>query len=239
MKPHVESRLGFDNKIIRNRGCRRIAKRCDGWKSVYAGVRSDLALIKVSQRDARTEPGVLTPGTDQNNDPPQRGGRAVRRPGKQVSTSRHLQNFFCRPFRAVPKTHAYPGLKPRAESCYPFGISSVNFQNAGFSLIEMLVVVTIIAAIAALITTSVMSALQQQNARVCQNNMLTIEAAKDEYIRDHPGATNIDETAFAQYFRFGIPKCPDGGTYDNLYVLTKPVSCSRHGALQAFPSATP
>jgi prepilin-type N-terminal cleavage/methylation domain-containing protein len=119
-----------------------------------------------------------------------------------------------------------------------------NFQlyrrnAAGFSLIEMLVVVTIIAAIAALITTGVMSALQQQDARVCQNNMLTIEAAKDEYIRDHPGATNIDINAFAQYFRFGIPKCPDGGTYNNLYVLTKQVSCSRHGALQAFPSATP
>jgi prepilin-type N-terminal cleavage/methylation domain-containing protein len=110
---------------------------------------------------------------------------------------------------------------------------------AGFSLIEMLVVVTIIAAIAALITTAVMSALQQQNARVCQNNMLTIEAAKDEYIRDHPGATSIDMNAFAQYFRFGIPKCPDGGTYNNLYVLTQQVICSRHGALQAFPSATP
>ncbi|MBV9733048.1 MAG: hypothetical protein JO275_09750 [Verrucomicrobia bacterium] len=106
-------------------------------------------------------------------------------------------------------------------------------------MIEMLVVVAIIAAIAALITTSVMSALQQQNARVCQNNMLTIEAAKDEYIRDHPGATSIDPNAFQQYFRFGIPKCPDGGTYQNLDNLTKPVSCNIHGALQAFPSPTP
>jgi prepilin-type N-terminal cleavage/methylation domain-containing protein len=113
------------------------------------------------------------------------------------------------------------------------------FRTAGLSLIEMLVVVTIIAAIAALITTSVMSALQQQSARVCQNNMLTIEAAKDEYIRDHPGATSIDENAFAHYFRFGIPKCPDGGTYENLYVLTQQVSCTKHGAIQAFPSATP
>jgi type II secretory pathway pseudopilin PulG len=103
----------------------------------------------------------------------------------------------------------------------------------------MLVVVAIIAAIAALITTSVMSALQQQNARVCQNNMLTIEAAKDEYIRDHPGATSIDENAFAQYFRFGIPKCPDGATYQYVYLLTQQVRCPIHGAIQAFPSATP
>jgi prepilin-type N-terminal cleavage/methylation domain-containing protein len=122
---------------------------------------------------------------------------------------------------------------------YTPGRAGVRPCRLGFSLIEMLVVVTIIAAIAALITTAVMSALQQQNARVCQNNMLTIEAAKDEYIRDHPGATSIDQSAFAQYFRFGIPKCPDGGTYNNLYVLSQQVSCSRHGALQAFPSATP
>ena len=114
------------------------------------------------------------------------------------------------------------------------------FRTAGFSLIEMLVVVAIITAIAALITTSVMSALQQQSARVCQNNMLTIEAAKDEYIRDHPGATSIDENAFAQYFRFGIPKCPDNGSYQqNLYSLTQQVSCTKHGPIQAFPSATP
>jgi prepilin-type N-terminal cleavage/methylation domain-containing protein len=110
---------------------------------------------------------------------------------------------------------------------------------AGLSLIEILVVLTIIAAIAALITTSVMSALQQQNKRVCQNNMLTIEAAKDEYIRDHPGATSIDGTAFQQYFRFGIPQCPDGGSYNNLYSLTQQVSCTKHGAIQAFPSPTP
>jgi prepilin-type N-terminal cleavage/methylation domain-containing protein len=116
----------------------------------------------------------------------------------------------------------------------------VRFQSAGFSLIEMLVVVTIIAAIAALITTGVMSALQQQSARVCQNNMLTIEAAKDEYIRDHPGATTIDPRAFAQYFRFGIPKCPDSGSYQqNLYSLTEQVRCTIHGAINAFPSPTP
>ncbi|MBV9878368.1 MAG: prepilin-type N-terminal cleavage/methylation domain-containing protein [Verrucomicrobia bacterium] len=122
---------------------------------------------------------------------------------------------------------------------YKLGRAGARPYRLGFSLIEMLVVLTIIAAIAALITTAVLSALQQQNARVCQNNMLTIEAAKDEYIRDHPGATSIDTNAFAQYFRFGIPKCPDGGTYNNLYVLTQQVICSRHGALQAFPSATP
>jgi Tfp pilus assembly protein PilE len=110
---------------------------------------------------------------------------------------------------------------------------------AGLSLIELLVVLTIIAAVSALITTSVLSALKQQNQRICFNNMLTIEAAKDEYIRDHPGATTIDQTAFQQYFRFGIPTCPDRGVYNNLYNLSEQVSCSIHGKIPVSPSPTP
>ena len=115
------------------------------------------------------------------------------------------------------------------------------FRTGGFSLIEMLVVVAIITAIAALITTSVMSALQQQNQRVCLNNMLTIEAAKDEYIRDHPGATSIDPSAFQQYFRFGIPRCPDNQNrdYQNLYNLTQQVYCTAHPENQQRLSAAP
>jgi prepilin-type N-terminal cleavage/methylation domain-containing protein len=110
----------------------------------------------------------------------------------------------------------------------------------GLSLIELLVVLTIIAAISALITTSIMSALKQQNQRICVNNMLTIEAAKDEYIRDHPGATSIpDDPSFQQYFKFGIPRCPDGGNYENLLSLTQPVTCSIHGSVSVSPTPTP
>jgi prepilin-type N-terminal cleavage/methylation domain-containing protein len=242
MRPTVEaSRLGLENRHrkISGRGCN--AKRCNRAKSTYSAVRSDPALNKVSRRDVRTQPGVLTPGTDQRNDPPHRGGRAAGTPGKQIPNSHGIRDFVCRPIRAVSIMDRYPGLKPRAESCYPFGINSVRFRTAGLSLIEMLVVVAIIAAIAALITTSVMSALQQQNQRVCLNNMLTIEAAKDEYIRDHPGATSIDPSAFQQYFRFGIPRCPDNQNrdYQNLYNLTQQVYCTAHPENQQKLSAAP
>jgi len=141
--------------------------------------------------------------------------------------------------RAMPYVDASPGLKPRAESYNPFGINSIRFRTAGLSLIEILVVLTIIALIAALITTSVLSALKQQNQRVCLNNMLTIEAAKDEYLRDHPGATSIPQEAFPSYFRFGIPRCPDGGTYNSLYSLTQPVTCTYHTSNSVYPSPTP
>ena len=236
-------------------GCKRIAKRCErirrspAWrKSRRAGASLDRGL---SRRDVRTQPGVLTPGSDSKNNPPQRGGR-VGAGRADLPTEGNFRTKIYRPFppsslipelrrtgRARLNVDVFPGLKPRAQSYNPSGLKTFSYRSAGLSLIELLVVLTIIAAISALITTSVLSALNQQNQRICFNNMLTIEAAKDEYIRDHPGATTIDQTAFQQYFRFGIPTCPDRGDYNNLYNLTEQVSCSFHGKIPVSPSPTP
>jgi prepilin-type N-terminal cleavage/methylation domain-containing protein len=266
MRPTVETRLGFEDQPSKNPDSRRIAKRYG-----IAGI-----CQSVSRRDSRTQPGVLTPGTDPKNAPPQRGA------SKSSSCSCSKSGVGC---SGVLEYCACCELHPADEGCSSdlgqdwnapldpkfededslpdvaprFGLppaqsrprkrGTLHKKNvggvgrtkrlAGLSLIELLVVLTIIALISALITTSVMSALQQQDKRVCQNNMLTIEAAKDEYIRDHPGATSIDVTAFPQYFRFGIPRCPDGGTYQNLYNLTQQVSCNIHGPIQTFASPTP
>jgi len=115
-------------------------------------------------------------------------------------------------------------------------------SSAGLSLIELLVVLAIIAIASALITTSVISALKQQDERTCLTHMLTIEAAKDEYLRDHPGASSIPDTAtFQPYFRFGMPRCPNnpGSNYDNLLNLTQPVMCRMHPENQAKLNPTP
>jgi prepilin-type N-terminal cleavage/methylation domain-containing protein len=103
--------------------------------------------------------------------------------------------------------------------------------RAGFSLVEILVVLAIIAIAAGFVGISILGALKQQNSRICLTNMVTIEAAKDEYARDHPGGTAIPSAAdFASYFRFGIPRCPDNNRsdYANLLDLKNPVSCPVH-----------
>jgi prepilin-type N-terminal cleavage/methylation domain-containing protein len=103
--------------------------------------------------------------------------------------------------------------------------------KAGFSLVEILVALAIIAVAAGFIAISILGALKQQNSRVCLTNMVTIEAAKDEYARDHPDVTAIPSaTEFAPYFRFGIPRCPDnrGTDYTNLLDLKNAASCSVH-----------
>jgi prepilin-type N-terminal cleavage/methylation domain-containing protein len=72
---------------------------------------------------------------------------------------------------------------------------------AGMTLIELLVVLSIIATVAGVVTFAIASTLKKQQAKECLTNMLMIEAAKDEYARDHPGATHInDDTEFKNYF---------------------------------------
>jgi hypothetical protein len=67
-------------------------------------VSSLLDLSDLSRRDDRTEPGVLTPGTDK---------RRIR-PGTMADRQGGFVMWII------------PGLKPRAESFYPFGISSLS-----------------------------------------------------------------------------------------------------------------
>src|SRR5260370_33847349 len=82
-------------------------------------------------------------------------------------------------------------------------------RSTGVTLVELLVVLTIIATIAGVVTFAVANTLKKQQSKECLTNMLMIEAAKDEYARDHPGATQInDDAEFRKYFRFGVPRCP-------------------------------
>jgi prepilin-type N-terminal cleavage/methylation domain-containing protein len=69
------------------------------------------------------------------------------------------------------------------------------------TLVELLVVLAIIAAVAGVVTFSIATILKKQQAKQCLTDMLMIEAAKDEYARDHPGATQInDDAEFKKYF---------------------------------------
>ena len=51
-------------------------------------------------------------------------GRQTSRPRFYLAPSRHTK--FCRPSRAGYLLYRYLGLKPQAESCYPFGISQTD-----------------------------------------------------------------------------------------------------------------
>ena len=114
-------------------------------------------------------------------------------------------------------------------------------HSAGMTFAEVLVVLAIITALAGMVTFAVANAYKKQQAKACLTNMLMIEAAKDEYARDHPEATQMtDDAAFRTYFRFGVPRCPlnPNEDYQDWDVLGTRVSCKVHGtieSLQAIP----
>jgi prepilin-type N-terminal cleavage/methylation domain-containing protein len=243
MRPTVETRLGFEDQPSKNPDSGRIAKRY-GIAGIYQRLRNFLT----SGGCSHATPALARPTLSGVHH------RAVATADKLCSSSCSKSGVGC---SGVLEYCACCELHPAdvacnsdlaQDSCTPalhyFARPDSRARTrakrvAGLSLIEILVVLTIIALIAALITTSVLSALKQQNQRVCLNNMLTIEAAKDEYLRDHPGATSIPQEAFPPYFRFGIPRCPDGGTYNSLYSLTQPVTCTYHTSNSVYPSPTP
>src|SRR5258708_34961488 len=82
---------------------------------------ASLLISDLSRRDCRTQPGVLTPGNDKNLTRPE-GAEDIRLaiPG----SANRLGATLYRPFRAGPCWDHNPGLKPRAESCRPFGTNS-------------------------------------------------------------------------------------------------------------------
>jgi hypothetical protein len=65
----------------------------------------------LSRRDLRTEPGVLTSGTDQKKARPE-GAEGIR--SLLRSTTRKLLTTLCHPFRAGPSWIRNLGLKPQA-----------------------------------------------------------------------------------------------------------------------------
>src|ERR1700726_2043584 len=81
----------------------------------------------LSRRDNRTQPGVLTPGTDKESARPE-GAEDI---GSLVRSSMQaLGPILYRPFRARPFWIVNPGLKPRAESCCPFGTRETRVHVA-------------------------------------------------------------------------------------------------------------
>jgi competence protein ComGC len=99
-------------------------------------------------------------------------------------------------------------------------------KTRGFTLFEALLVIFLIACGAALVAMNINKGLKDSQGRVCSANLNTIQAAKDEFRNDNPGAplTSVDQ--LAKYLPNGIPTCPSGGTYNNVLNLDSPVTCS-------------
>lgn len=114
----------------------------------------------------------------------------------------------------------------------------------GFTLIESLILVSIITILLGLVIPTVLDANKRSKGTSCANNMRNIQAAKDAWARDYPeNLSELTEEALAHYLNGPIPTCPSGGTYQGLLDPNVIISCSlnknpKHEPLKTTPLET-
>ena len=122
-------------------------------------------------------------------------------------------------------------LPPPDLGCHPL---QARFRRMGFTLIEMLVVMTLIALLLTLAVPRYFTALDNGRARVQQQNVATLRDAIDKFYADqgrYPDA--LDELAAKKYLR-QIPLDPVTGTAN--WVVIPPQDASLGNVYDVQPA---
>jgi prepilin-type N-terminal cleavage/methylation domain-containing protein len=104
-------------------------------------------------------------------------------------------------------------------------------RKAGFTLVEIMIVVAIIGLLAAIAIPNFVRARTTAQKNACINNLRQIDGAKEQWALEQkkaPGAT-VNDADITPYIKGNaMPLCPAGGTYTVNVVDTAP-ACSLGG----------
>ena len=101
-------------------------------------------------------------------------------------------------------------------------------NKAGFTLVEIMIVVAIIALLAAIAVPNFIKSREVSRAKSCLANLKSISYAKEQWATeqkkattDTPAATDLYPSDGSGYIR-STPTCPSGGTYSINDMITTP-----------------
>ena len=106
-------------------------------------------------------------------------------------------------------------------------------MKKGFTLVEIMIVVAIIALLAAIAVPSFMNARTKSMQSSCQNNLRLIDGAVQQYALDNSNAlaSAMTQLVGTNAYIKDTPACKAGGVYTLPRTLGGKSSCSVHGAL--------